>query len=87
MLGPVLMVLGALAALGFGVWLGMPGRYTQSVEDIEKVMEAGGARRRKTKRVFTPIAWMQRHVDARGSRDLRKGRGGSGFRIEAPEDR
>jgi len=81
------MVLGALLALGYGVWLGMPGKYTQSVEDIEKVMDAGGGRRRKVKKVFTPIAWMQRRADPRGSIDLRKGRGGSGFRIDKPEDR
>lgn len=86
-MGPAMMALGALLALGLGVWLGMPGRYTQSVDDIEKVMDAGGARRRKTKKMFTPIAWMQRHVAARGSIDLRKGRGGPGFRIDKPEDR
>jgi hypothetical protein len=86
MLGVALMILGALVALALGVWLGLPGRYTQSVEDIEKVMESGGARRRRTKRVFTPFAWMQRKPDTRGSSDRLKGRGGSGFRLEAPDD-
>lgn len=86
-MGLAMMALGALLALGLGVWLGMPGRYTQSVDDIEKVMDAGGARRRKTKKMFTPIAWMQRKAVARGSIDLRKGRGGPGFRIDKPEDR
>ncbi|MDA0327614.1 MAG: hypothetical protein O2958_01180 [Gemmatimonadetes bacterium] len=86
-MGPTLMIVGALGALGIGIWLGMPGRYTQTPDDIEKVMAAGGARRRKTKQVFTPLAWLQRKADARGTRDLRKSRGGSGFRIETPEDR
>lgn len=86
-MGLALMALGALLALGLGVWLGMPGRYTQSVDDIEKVMDAGGARRRKAKKMFSPVAWMQRKAVPRGSIDLRKGRGGSGFRIDKPEDR
>ena len=87
MLGTTLMVLGAIVALGVGVWLGLPGRYTQTADDIEEVMASGGARRRKVRTVFTPLAWMQRKVDVRGSRDRRKGRGGPGFRLEAPDDR
>ena len=87
MFGSILMVLGALAALGFGVWVGMPGRYTQTSEDIGQIMDSGRGKRRKTKRHFTPLAWMQRSIEVRGSRDLRKGRGGSGFRIESPDDR
>lgn len=81
------MILGALGALGLGIWLGMPGRYTQSADDIEKVMDAGGAQRQKVRRVFTPLAWMKRKIDVRGSSHRRSGRRGSGFRLESPDDR
>jgi hypothetical protein len=46
-------------------------------------MERGGGRRRKVKRVFTPLAWIQRRASARTSqRPERKG-----FRLESPDDR
>ena len=34
-----LKILGALLALGLGVWLGLPGRYSQPIEEIEEAME------------------------------------------------
>jgi len=85
MIEATLMVAGALIAFGYGIWLGLPGRYSQSVDDIEQKMAAGGARRRKTKRVFTPIAWLQRRAGARDSIDHR--RKGPGFKMKAPDDR
>lgn len=86
----VALVVTALVGLGIGIWLGMPGRYMQSSEDIEKIMDAGGARRRKVKRVFTPMAWLQRNVSAksnpsRGRRQARSRR--SGFQLEVPDER
>jgi hypothetical protein len=85
MIEGTLMVAGALIAFGYGIWLGLPGRFTQSAKDIEETMAAGGARRRKTKRVFTPIAWLQRKAGARDSIDRR--RKGPGFKMKAPDDR
>lgn len=81
-MGTALMIIGAFAALGIGVWLGMPGRYSQSAEDIDRIMEAGGGRRRKVKRMFTPLAWINRHVS---SKALHKTRGG--FKVEPPDER
>ncbi len=84
------IVVTALLGLGIGIWLGMPGRYTQSVDEIDKIMESGGARRKKVKRVFTPLAWMRRNVSSKStpSRGRRASRGGrSGFRVESPEER
>jgi hypothetical protein len=81
----------ALLGLGLGIWLGMPGRYTQSVEDIEDAMEAGSGRRRRAKRLFTPMAWMQRNASAKSkpSRDRRKSRSArrGGFQLESPDER
>ena len=76
-----LKILGAVLALAYGVWLGLPGRYTQRIEEIEEVMEKGRGRRRKVKRYFTPVAWLQRQVSPRSTRRSR------GFNLEGPEDR
>ena len=80
-LGLLLKIGGAVAALVWGAWMGLPGRYTQSPEEIEKVMEAGGGRRRTVKRVFTPMSWVTRHADSTARRGAR------GFRLQAPKDR
>ncbi|MSR20794.1 MAG: hypothetical protein EXR91_07420 [Gemmatimonadetes bacterium] len=79
--GLLLKVGGALVALVWGVWMGLPARYTQSVEEIDKVMEAGGGRRRTVKRVFTPMSWVTRNAEARAPRP------GRGFRLQSPKDR
>lgn len=75
----------ALIGLAYGLWLGLPGRDRQTPEDIDRAMEKGGSTRRRTKRIFTPMAWLQRKVDARPSR----GRGSRrrGFKLESPDDR
>ena len=80
-LGLLLKVGGALVALAWGVWAGLPARYTQSVEEIDKVMEAGGGRRRTVKRVFTPMSWVTRNAEASAPRR------GRGFRLQSPRDR
>ncbi len=84
-----LVILTGVVGLAIGIWLGMPGRYTQTPDEIEQIMESGGARRRRTKRIFTPLAWMQRQISTSGpSADRRRKRGSrSGFKIESPEDR
>ena len=85
-----LLILTGILGLALGIWLGMPGRYRQTPEEIERIMESGGARRRKTKRIFTPMAWIQRNVSSSSSpsRDRRKSRGRrSGFSLESPEEK
>lgn len=83
----VLWVVSGILALGFGIWLGLPGRYDQSPDDIDRIMTQGGGRRRKTKRMFTPLAWFQRKANARTERGARRGAGRRGFNLERPEDR
>lgn len=77
-----LKILGGLAAVALGLWLGKPGRYTPDVERIEEVMERGGGHRHRVKRHFTPLAWIQRQVSSGSRRRSRTGR----FRLEAPKD-
>lgn len=49
-------------------------------------MDEGGRRTRKVKRHFTPLAWIQRQVSARGGARRSPGRR-RGFKLESPEDR
>lgn len=72
----------ALAAVGVGIWLGLPGRYEQSLEEVERNMVIGG-RTRKVKRHFTPLAWLQRKLSARGSSPQRR----RGFSLEHPDEK
>lgn len=78
-----LKILGAVAALAFGIWLGLPGPYRPDLDEIERTMESGTGRTRKVKRRFTPMAWMQRRLSLRsgGSRQRK------GFNLEPPDDR
>lgn len=75
------IVLG-LAALALGIWLGLPGRYEQSLDEIDRAMERGGARRNTVKRHFTPLDWFRK--EQKGSDRRRQRRH---FRTAAPDDR
>lgn len=75
-----LLALGGVVAFLFGIWLGMPGR-VQSVEEIEERMEAGPGRRRKVKKRFVAVAWLQRQITPSLRSRERK------FGIKDPEDR
>lgn len=84
------LILTGVVGLAVGVWLGMPGRYSQTPEEIERIMEQGGRRRRRTKRIFTPLAWMQRQISTSGpsaERRRKRGAGRSGFKLDSPEER
>jgi hypothetical protein len=81
------LIVTGVVGLAIGLWLGMPGRYSQTPEEIERIMAAGGGRRRKTKRVFTPMAWLQRRADAGVAKDRRRRTGRSGLKLERPDDR
>lgn len=83
------MTLGALVAVAIvgllvGIWLGLPGRFEQTPEDIEKIMEAGGGRTKKVKRVFTPMAWVERRLPA-GLRPRQRAH--RTFKLRSPEER
>lgn len=79
-----LKILLGVLAVGLGIWLGLPGRYEQTPEDIDKAMDRGGARRNQVKRVFTPLDWFRK--DKRGS-DRRRERDRRPFRTAAPRRR
>jgi hypothetical protein len=80
-----LFVLG-IVGLVIGVWLGLPARYEQTPEDIEKLMaKGGGTRRRRQKREISPLAWLQRKLSVGGGPPKPTRR--RGFRLESPEER
>lgn len=74
----VLLVLGAVAALLVGVWIGMPGRFSQSQEEIEERLEQDGEHA-KVRRRETFIGILQKKAQ-KGS-DRRRGGGRSPFRL------
>jgi len=75
-------LLGGAAALGLGIWLGLPGRYQRDLDEIDRVMEEGGGRRKKVKKQFTPMAWVKRNVSVNTP-----SRAGRRFQVRDPEDR
>jgi len=80
-----LLVLG-IVGLVVGLWLGRPGRYEQTPEDIEKLMaKGGGVRRRRAKREISPLAWLQRKLTLSSGPPKPTRR--KGFRLESPEER
>ena len=76
----LLKILGGVAALGLGIWLGLPGRYDQSQRDIERAMDEGGGKSKKVKRHFTPLAYFQRKAERSNRRGSRRR-----FRTSAPD--
>lgn len=79
----LLKILAAVAAVGLGVWLGLPGRYEQDLDELERNMLTGIGRTRKVKRHFTPLAWLQRKLSARSSQAQRR----RGFHLEHPDEK
>ncbi len=79
-LGLLLTIGGSVVALVWGVWLGLPGRYTQSADDLDKALESEGRRHRTVKRAFTPLAWLRRNAGARSARGRR-------FKVDSPGKR
>ena len=77
----VKIIVGVLA-LALGIWLGLPGRYEQTPDDIERQMSWRTGRSYRVKRHFTPLAWVQRKLSARGQR----ARPRQAFHMESPEE-
>jgi len=81
-----LQILGAVAALALGIWLGLPGRYDRRPDEIDRAMGAPGGRTKKVKRHFTPMAWVRRQIKvSTGGGRSRGGGGGRGFTLERPD--
>lgn len=79
----LIKILIGVAAVALGIWLGLPGRFEQSTEEIEQLMARGGSKRRKVKRHFTPLDWWRK--DERAS-DRRRAESRRHFRTAVPDD-
>lgn len=78
-----LKIILGIAAVALGIWLGLPGRYTQTPEDIEEDMKwRRNTGTYKVKRVFTPMAWLSRSPNVGGGRGRERKR----FHMEPPGD-
>jgi hypothetical protein len=69
----LLAILGMIAALGFGLYWGMPLRWDQSIEEIDKRLEEDGEHA-KAKRHMTFLNLMQRRMSKGSSRRMDRGR-------------
>lgn len=79
----ILKILGGVAALALGLWLGLPGRYDRRYDEIERALDGPGGRSKKVKRHFTPLAWVQRKIEVSsggGSRQQAR----RGFKLDRP---
>ena len=79
-----LKILGGVAALALGIWLGLPGRYQRDEDEIARLLGRPGGTRRRVKRSFTPLDWLRN--DRRGS-DRRRDASRRRFRTAAPDRR
>jgi hypothetical protein len=79
----LLKILGALAAVGLGIYLGMAGQYRYDPEELDKALGTGG-RSRKVKRRFTLFGWM-RMPEERSSHRRRRRSSGRHFDLIAPD--
>ena len=72
-----------MASLGLGLWLGLPGRYEQTQEDLEDSLANPKSRPKLKKRAVSPLAWVQR----RASQSALRGRNqrGRGISLDSPD--
>lgn len=67
-----LKVIGALLALGLGLYLGLAGQYKADPDELDRALGPGG-RSRRVRRSFTPLGWLRQrqerssHLRRRGS--------------------
>lgn len=75
----VIGILGLVAALGFGIYWGLPTRYDQSVEEIDERLGKEGEHA-KTRRHTTFLNLLQRKTQKGSDRRLTRSRGRRPFR-------
>ncbi|MEX2527756.1 MAG: hypothetical protein WEA09_08990 [Gemmatimonadota bacterium] len=69
----LLQIVGAVAALGFGLWLGMPKSYRPHWDGIEEAMGKEKPRAKAT-RHFTFLGFLQKRQEKGSERRLRRDR-------------
>ena len=56
----ILKILGAVAALALGIYLGLPGRYESDPEELDRVLSEEGTGRARATRHFLVVDWFFR---------------------------
>jgi hypothetical protein len=56
----ILKILGAVAALALGIWLGLPGRYERDLDEIDRALGEDGIGRARATRHFLVVDWFFR---------------------------
>ena len=79
----VIKILIGIAALGLGIWLGLPGRYEQTVDELDESLGSAQRRTKHKKRAVNPLAWVQRKT--RQSELRTRGQRGREIRLESPD--
>jgi hypothetical protein len=80
-----LKILGGLAALGLGIYLGLAGQYRADPQEVERAL-SGQGRTRRAKRHFTPLGWLRRNEER--SSHVRRRRAPKGrFNLYSPDSR
>jgi len=82
-----LKILGAVLALGIGLYMGSVGRYKPDPEEIDKALTERGYSR-KVKTHFTPLGWL-RQTQQRSSHVRRRSRGAPTglFNLSSPDSK
>jgi hypothetical protein len=81
----LLKILGGLAALGLGIYLGLAGQYRPDPDEIERAL-TGEGRPRRAKRHFTPLGWLRKNEER--SSHVRRRRAPTGrFNLYSPESK
>ena len=70
-----------------GIWLGMPGRYEQTREELDRSLDEKGERRKLKKRSVNPLAWATRRAARSEVRARAQTRRKPGLNLENPDDR
>jgi hypothetical protein len=81
----VLKIVGAVVALGIGLYLGLSGQYRPDPRELDEALGPGG-RTRKVKRRFTIFGWM-RMPEERSSHQRRRRSSGRHFDLVPPNPR
>ena len=68
----VLQILGGVVALAVGIYLGMPGRFDQSLDEIEERLGEQSTDHKRARRHFTFINALARDTRERGSERRRR---------------
>jgi len=79
----LLKIVGAVVALGVGLYLGLAGQYRPDPQDLDDALGPGG-RTRKVKRRFTIFGWM-RMPEERSSHQRRRRSSGRHFDLVSPK--